>query len=450
MAMTFDTVVSRLAQLTAAADELSRALPTGAQFLAQVGKAYTMLGAHERAEPFLRRASDANPTDPFAQYNLGAALVFMGRLDEAKRRMAEAARLFPRHHMAWYTLADMEKQTHAQNYIPQLEKLYADGPDPEGNRTLHAGHALAKTYEDLGDYETAFDWLLKAKAIRKTRAAYSAESEDALFAAAAETYKAGRGEGFPSAAPIFVCGMPRSGTTLVEAILAAHPDVTSCGEVAIMPALVKHISGGGARHILDPANLRDTADIDLAKLGRGYIEATAPVAGETPHFIDKTPLDYLYAGLIHRALPQARIICIRRDPMDSVAAFFRTMFVATPHVYPSVYDLETAAHHYVRFHKLADHWREVLPADRYREQSYEALVDDQEGQTRELLAFVGLDFDPVTLNFHDQPMVVSSASAVQVRRPVYRSSLGRWKRYGDRMKPAVDILRKAGIEVDAA
>ena len=449
MAMTFDTVVSRLHQLSAAADELSRALPTGSQFLGQVGKAYTMMGAHAQAEPYLRRASDANPADPFAQYNLGAALVFMGRLEEAKQRMAEAARLFPRHHMAWYTLADMERQTPERNYILQLETLYA-GPDHDGNRTLHAGHALAKTYEDLGDYETAFDWLLKAKAIRKTRAAYSAENEDALFAAAAETWQAGRGDGWPSAAPFFVCGMPRSGTTLVEAILASHPEVTSCGELAIFSALVKHISGGSQRHILDAANLRDTASIDLARLGRGYVEAAAPVAGDTPHFTDKTPLNVVYAGLILRALPNARVICVRRDPMDSVAAFFRTMFVATPHVYPSVYDLETAAHHYVRFHKLAEHWKQVLPADRYREQSYEALVDDQEGQTRELLDFAGLGFDPQTLKFHDQGHVVATASTVQVRQPIYRSSLGRWKRYGKRLQPAVDILRKAGIEVEDA
>ena len=144
----------------------------------------------------------------------------------------------------------------------------------------------------------------------------------------------------------------------------------------------------------------------------------------------------------------ARLHAMRRNPMDSIISFYRTMFFASPHVYPSVYDLENAAHHYVRFHRLADHWREVLPADRYLELSYETFVADQENQTRALLDFAGLPFDARSLDFHSQGGVVATASAVQVRRPIYDSSVGRWKRYGDKLKPAIAVLEKAGIPVD--
>lgn len=441
-----DKVISRLGAISAAAEELAGMPSTGVQFLAGVGRAYTLLGAHDRALPFLRRAADATPFDAGARYGLGAAFLFLGRFEEARRHLMEAVRLEPRHFMAWYSLVELEKQTAEANHIPQLEALFAP-PDSDGSRRLHIGHALAKTCEDMGQHEVAFDWLVRGKAVRRGGADYSDGREDALFAAAADTATLG-GQGFASDAPIFIGGMPRSGTTLVEAILSAHPDVTACGEVAMIPALVKHLSGGSQRPILDPANLREMADADPAVLGRSYIEATRAVAGRTPRFTDKTPLNALYAGLIHWALPNARIVCLRRDPMDSVISFFRTMFVATPHVYPSVYDLETAARHYVRFHRLADHWRETLPPDRYREVRYEELVADQEGETRRLLDFVGLEFDPRTLVFHKQQSTVSTASAVQVRRPIYTTALGRWKRYGDRLNPAVAILTAAGIAID--
>ena len=443
-ALTFDAVVERLGKLSAAADELSRLPAMGPQILAQVGKAYTLLGAHDRAAGFLRAVADAAPFDASAQYNIGSALVFTGEFEEARRRLTEALRLEPRHYPAWYALVGLERQTVVSNHIPALLAQFS-GPDPTGDRTLHIGHALAKTYEDLGDFETAFDWLVKAKAVRRSKADYSASREDALFAAAAQSHKAGKGAGRRTEAPIFISGLPRTGTTLIEAILSAHPQVTAGGEFGIFPSLVKHIGGGSDRHILDPENLRELAGVDPGRLGSGYIEATRPMAGDTPRFTDKTLINTVYAGAIHRALPDARIITLRRDPMDSIISFYRNLFFATPHVYPSVYDLENAAHHYVRFHRLADHWREVLPADRYLELSYEALVADQENETRRLLDFVGLPFDARSLEFHSQQGVVATASAVQVRKPLYDSSIGRWKRYGDKLRPAVAVLEQAGI-----
>lgn len=440
-------IVGRLAGMKAAADDLARLPPMGPQFLARVGRAYSLLGDHREASDFLRRAADAAPYDAGNQYNLGAALIFTGQLDEARKRLKEALRIQPRHYLALYSLVSIEKQTPEANRIGHMTALF-DGPDPTGDRTLHLGHGLAKACEDLEQYEEAFDWLVKGKAVLGGQANYSSAQDDALFAAATAA-GSGPADGYESDEPIFIGGMPRSGTTLVDVILDAHPQVTAAGETGLFPNLVKHFGGGSQRQVMDPANLQGVSDKDLADLGRAYVESTRPISGETPRFTDKTPINGLYAGLIHRALPNAKIICTRRDPMDSVISFFRTLFLSTEHVYPSVYDLEQAAAYYVKFHKLADHWRATLPPERYLEVRYEALVSDQEGETRRLLEFLGLEFDERTLRFYEQDNVVGTASAGQVRQPVYTSAVGRWKRYGDRLRPAIDILRQAGIEVDA-
>jgi len=437
-------IVGRLRQLNAAADELSRAAETDPSLPERVGRVYTMIGAHDRAAPLFRRAVALMPTDANAHYSLGAALVFLGEFDEARAHLKRAVELEPRHFAAWYSLVTLEAQTAASNHLEALQAQFA-GPDPDGLRTLHIGHALAKTYEDLGDYETAFDWLVKAKAERRKKANYSSVGEAATFAAAQAAAGYGKGKGFGTDEPIFIVGMPRSGTTLVEAIVSAHPDVAAGGELGLIPVLAQHFSGGADRPLLSAANFTGLADVDLNTFGRAYLEATRPVSGKSPRFLDKTTIDALYAGFILRALPNAKVICLRRDPMDSIVSYFRHMFFAWPHVYPSIYDLTHAAEHYVRFHALADHWRETLPADRYREQSYEALVADQEGQSREILEFLNLPFDQGVLSFHDRDNVVSTASAVQVRQPVYGSAVGRWKRYGDRLQPALEVLQKAGL-----
>lgn len=451
MDQALERIVGRLRVVMTAADELAAMPAGGAQFLTRVGRAYSQIGAHDRAAPFFRRAVEATPGDPACHYNLGAALVFTGDFAGAKTHLLKAVELEPRHFPAWYSLTVLEKQTLFANHIPQLEAQFA-GDDPDGARTLHIGHALAKTYEDLGDWGTSFDWLVKAKAERGRRADYSASGEHATFAAArAAAEVPATGPGFETEEPIFVVGLPRTGTTLIDSILCAHPDVTSGGELGIFPVLAKHLSGAAAEAtVFDPAVFAGAAQTDMGRLGRLYMEATRPLSGKTARFVDKTTGNILFAGLILKALPKARIVCLRRDPMDSVVSYFRHMFFHWPHVYPSVYDLRHAAVHYALFHALADHWRRTLPADRYYEIGYEQLVADQEGETRRLLDFAGLPYDARSLAFHEQPRVVATASAVQVRQPVYGSAVGRWRRYGDRLAPALEVLRATGVIADEA
>ncbi|HRD28065.1 MAG TPA: sulfotransferase, partial [Caulobacter sp.] len=264
---------------------------------------------------------------------------------------------------------------------------------------------------------------------------------------------AGGAPGHGSAAPIFVFGLPRSGTTLVERIITSHPDVISTGEPMDFAGLVRRFAGAPTRELIDGPTLRAVPPGDLSNLGAAYVEAIRARHPGGSRFTDKTPLNFLFGGLIHAALPQARMVCLRRHPVDSCLAVYRQRFTTGSAYYDWVYSLEATARFYLAFDALVAHWRATLPADRFREVTYEDVVSDQEGQSRALLDWLGLPWDDRVLAFHENAAPVSTASAVQVRRQVYASSVGRWKRYGDRLRPLTDILVAGGVlsadEVDA-
>ncbi|MBC6981465.1 sulfotransferase [Caulobacter sp. 17J80-11] len=441
-------IVGRQALVRAAADEMARLNARDPNVMNRIGTAYSQIGAHDTALPFYRAAAELAPRHAASFYNLGSAQQFTGDFAGARASFLRAVTIDANLYQAWLSLVQLRRQSVDDNHLERLEALFAGPDDADGDRSLHLGHALAKTFEDLGDERAAFGWLGRAKAKRGRMAAYDAAGEAETFAAARATWDGKPSAGFGSTEPIFVFGLPRTGTTLVDRILAAHPDVTSVGELATFPPLVAALAGGGGR-MLDPANFARAAGIDFEQLGRLYIESARPAAGATPRFVDKTPIDILFAGLILKALPNARLVCLRRDPMDSVLSYYRQIFFNRRHPYPSVYDLRNAARHYARFHHLADHWRGVLPADRYLELGYEALIADQAGETRRLLDFCGLGWDDRCLEFHKAEGVVATPSAVQVRSPLHPGSIGRWRRYGELLEPALEVLREEGVAVAA-
>lgn len=423
--------------------------PADALTLDTLGVVYSRAGLHERAIGFFEAAFAREPRNASFAYNLAASRQFSGDFPGAEAAYAQALAIDPSLHRAWSSRVQLRRQTLQANFLPQLEAQFAAaGAAPEAR--LHLGHALAKTHEDLGNPAAALDWLIRAKAAKGRQVGYDPRADAELFAAARATYPAasGRTAGEASDRPIFVVGLPRTGTTLVDRILSSHPEVTSAGELTNFGLILKRMTGSPGAFVLDETTLEAAGDIDLRRAGAAYLQSVAALVAGPGRFVDKMPLNFVYAGLIHRALPNARIICLRRHPMDACLSNFRQLFATGFSYYDYAYDLAHTGAYYAGFDRLIAHWRAVLPADRFTEIAYEDLVADQEGETRRLLAFCGLGFDPRCLAFHENAAPVATASSVQVRSPIYASSIGRWRRYGPGLAPLRQALESAGVRVE--
>ena len=323
-------------------------------------------------------------------------------------------------------------QTPEVNHQPALETLFAQASqDAEGQLLL--GHAIAKTLEDMGQFAESLTWLERAKAARKSQIPDPVQDMKQMFAAAKtpapklqSTRKTGGG-----VTPIFIAGLPRTGTTLVDRIISSHANVHSAGELDLF---AKILEGSTQTHRAQATQFfRSAQDSDLAQTGALYEQQIQNLAGEKTHLIDKTPMNFFYAGLISQALPDARIIVLRRGAMDSCLSNYRQMFALNDRRFDYALDLENTAAYYREFDALMTHWRGALPDDRFLEVSYEDIVHGQEAQTRKLLDFCGLDWDPACLDFHENKAPVDTASSVQVRQPLYSKSIDRWKQYGENL-----------------
>lgn len=409
-----------------------------------VGVVHSRLGLHAEATPFFRHAVTLEPENAAFLYNLGSALQFMGDFAEAEDAFRRAIAKEPGNVRAWSSLVLMQKQTAERNDIGALEALFP-GLAKADDR-LHIGHALAKANEDLGDTAAAMRWLQQAKAKKRESAPYHTAEIARLFEAAAQTVAAtGKAGSDAALGPIFIVGLPRTGTTLVDRILSSHSEVVSAGELSDFALETKRAAGTPSPFVLDDETLRAANALDLAAIGQRYLARAQRVVGEARRFVDKMPLNFFYTALILRALPGARVICLRRNPADTILSNYRQLFATSFGYYAYAYDLEWAADYYARFDRLMMHFRQTLPADRFTEVAYEDLVFDVEGEARRLVAFAGLDWQERCLAFHENAAPVATASASQVRRPLYATSVHRWKRYRDSLKPALNVLAANGI-----
>ncbi|UCG73075.1 MAG: sulfotransferase [Chromatiales bacterium] len=414
-----------------------------------LGWVYARLGDHEQAVRHFRLAVSRAPDNAQFQFNLAAARKFTGDFDAAESAYERAIAVRPDFYQAHWALANLRRQSDERNHVARLEQLLADAP-PTADDELYLRHALAKELEDLGDTAGAFANWKAGNARKKAELGYSLNADEALFETLIDSFTANTCANPPpgeaSAEPIFVVGMPRTGTTLVERIIASHSVVYGAGELQNFGLVLKRASGSQSPRVLDPEVVRSGLDADPEALGRAYIDSTRPRTGHTAFFTDKTPLNFLLVGFIHRALPNAKIVCLRRDPLDTCLSNFRQLFATGFSYYNYAYDIEDTARYYLLFDRLMAHWDAVLPG-RVLRLDYDALVADQEEQTRRLLGHLGLTWDPACLEFQRHAAPVATASAVQVREPIYRSAAGRWRRYAKQLEPARRILEAAGIRV---
>jgi tetratricopeptide (TPR) repeat protein len=443
--------------------------PDDALTLDTIGVVMTRAGAHAEAlEPF-KQAVARDSGKAAYQYNLGAALQFVGDFAAAEVALRRALALDRNFHRAWSSLAQVARAPFTATEITALEQMLASGT-LDADAELHTCHALAKQCEDRGDYAAAFRYLERGKRRKRATLDYSFATDRELFAAARGSGFCGSGfsrdptsasgsgatpggsgfsrdaqaPGHPSTEPIFIVGMPRTGTTLVERILSSHPDVFAAGELTNFGLILKRMAQTPSNRVLDPETLAAGASLDAARLGDAYVESTRPRTGRTPRFIDKMPLNFFYASLINRALPNAKIVCLRRGALDACLSNYRQLFATTFSYYNYSYDLLDTGRYYVEFDALARHWRQTLPVASYREIRYEDVVDDTEREARALIEFCGLEWDPACLAFHENAAPVATASSVQVRKPIYRTSVERWRKYQQEIEPLRRLLDEAG------
>lgn len=420
-----------------------RLKPRDALTLDTIGVVMTRSGAHAEAVAPFRAAVAADPEKSAYHYNLGASLQFTGEFAAAESAYRRALALDSGNYRAWASLSQVIKEP----FLPdEASSLYrrSEAGQLGVDEELHLCHSLARHHENLGDYAAAFAWLRRGKRRKRDNLSYDPDQDRQLFRMARETLAHGHSLGHDSSEPIFIVGMPRTGTTLVERIISSHPRVFSAGELSNFSVAIKRITGTPTRRVLDPETLEAAAKADLAAAGTEYVASTRPRTGHTRHFIDKMPLNFFYAGLIHRALPNARIICLRRNPLDTVLSNYRQLFATSFSYYNYSYDLLDAGRYYIEFDALAKHWLATIP-DNYCEVHYERVVADTEGEARRLLTFCGLEWDPACLKFEENAAPVATASSVQVRQPIYTTAVERWRKYEREIQPLVDLFRREGL-----
>lgn len=411
-----------------------------------LGVVFTQCNAHRKAVIAFRQASSMQPAQAHHHFNLAAALIATGEFEEAKVHLDACITLNPSLWKAYLTRAKLHRCTAEHNHVDDLTALLPDLRDDTGRMYVHL--ALAKEHEDLGHYANAFAHLVKGKTAAGAGRDYDTRKDAALVDALEEAFRTTAGEhpGDPSAEPIFVIGMPRSGTTLVERIISSHPDVYSAGELQNFGTVLKRLSGSTTAPILDIDTITRSTHLDWAELGRQYVASTRPATGHTPRFLDKLPHNFLYAGFIARALPNARIICLRRNPMDTCLSNFRQLFALSSPYYDYSFDLLDTGRYYLLFDHLMAAWRRLF-AGRILEVGYEDLVASPESGTRRIVDFCGLGWHDNCLQAEHNPQPVATASSVQVRAPIHRGFVQRWKHYENELRPLQDLLLAAGIDL---
>jgi len=439
-------VLGRREEARGLAQRMSNRLFRTAGLSTAVGLLMSSLDMYEQAELLFLDAVKLEPGVAGYYYNLATVQRFLGKLDKAEVNLDKTLALNPGDAEALALRSGLRRQTPERNHLDELRGLLADSAKSP-RQVVSTCYALAKELEDIGDYPSSFTYLKRGADTRREHLNYDVQRDIQTMATIRDVYSepvfADDNVGFINASPIFVIGMPRTGTTLVERILGSHSAVRAAGELNDFAlSLVKITSGLAGKQPVSGANLVTLSkNIDFASLGRLYIESTRDRMTQCVHFVDKMPMNFLYAGLVHLALPKAKIIHVERNPMDTCYAIYKTLF---ENAYPYSYNLPELGQYYVAYKELMAHWHRVMPGVMHTVK-YEDLVIDQRGVAESMLEYCKLSWEEQCLRSHEIGGYSSTASAAQVRSPVHQESIGRWKHYRDELQPLAGIFLAAGI-----
>jgi tetratricopeptide (TPR) repeat protein len=433
-------VLIELGQLDEAAASYQRALALKSNYAeayASLGILLRQRGRHDEAEAHCRRALEIDPKSAAAFIVLAELHTDRGQFSQAEELFKRAISIAPKSPEAWAGSCRCRKMTgNDASWLVAVEAIASQRLRP--HQEINLRYALGKYFDDVQDFERAFRSYQRASELSKHyRGTYDRKRQEQLINRIIRHFdhawlkRTGSGA-LASARPVLIVGMPRSGSSLVEQILASHPDVFGAGELTFWDAATAQYEAAFFSGASGATTLR--------KLGADYLQLLQDISSEALRVVDKMPANFLFLGLIHAALPNARIIHMRRNPVDTcLSAYFQYFATA----YPYANDLEDLAHYYTEYFRLMQHWRSVLPQSAILDMPYEGLIDDQEAWSRKMIEFVGLPWDARCIDFQQTNRTVTTASRWHVRQPINKSSSGRWHNYEKFVGPLQNLLQLA-------
>lgn len=441
------SALKELGQLDGAVTSYRRAIelkPDFAKAYSNLGIILRELGQLDGEMESYRRALEIDPECSEAMLGVGQLCMANGEMAEAEGLFRKALEIKPDDLEARFLLAQVSKAKAGDQNLAALVAAEdaarnSESPMPY-KKAIFLQFALGKCYDDIGDYDKAFPHFIEGCKLKRATFKYDAEQTTQHFSDIMRIFNQAtmerlRGGGDSSRLPIFVLGMPRSGTTLTEQIIASHPDVHGAGELPDLMAIAQRdVAGTGA---VFPNNIPALDQAGLSAWAADYVAGLHRRARDARHITDKMPANFLAIGLIHVMLPNAKIIHVNRNPVDTCLSCFMQLFSSKQE---HTYDLSELGRYYVDYARLMEHWRSVLPAGAFLDVQYEDIVTDQETQARRIIDFCGLEWNDACVDFHKNKRSICTASVTQVRQPIYKSSVERWRPYEKFLGPLLDAL----------
>ncbi len=442
-AVDWPTLLSRLQMFhlrdayLAVVDELVAGGTRDLRLLDHAATGLGQLDLPERSLEVIERALALSPGNPELLLTRAQALVFLAEFDRARADLAQVLRLRPGEGYAWWLRARLPGKCTPEE-VAAMERALAGAAAGRPNNEVFLCYALHNALDGLQDYARAATYLDRANRLRRAELAFSSDEDAAIFAALkALPFAPTPVRGDAERVPLFIIGLHRSGTTLLEQLLSSHPDVRGLGEIFELPEALHYATDHLPEGSIDQTLVQRLPGVDHAAVGRRYLESLASRLGPERFFTDKLPNNYYHVGAIAQALPQARFLLLVRDPMEVCFSNLREFFSLRTNRHS--YDQAEMGRHYLEFAGLMAHWRRLLP-ERILDVSYSRLVSDTEAVMREVCGFCGLAFDPVVLSTSGNGRAVTTASAVQVRAGVVRRDQPKWVPYADYLAPLARVL----------
>lgn len=394
-----------------------------------IGTLLCKFGDFRAALTYFEKATELKPDSPAFHFNFGTAKKALGDFEGANRSLRKAIALRPNFYAAYAARSEIGGTTLAKSRITELKALL-DGRAHSVNDELMLCHALSMEFASVGDHNQAFAYLSRGNTRKADSISYRSRDDSRLFESlrSVSLDRPVKKRDLRQT-PIFILGMPRSGTTVVDRILSNHTMVTSAGELQLLPLAVKKAVDSKGKQLIDVATVRNMPELDMRALADQYLrESKAFVHEDVPYFIDKFPLNFWFLPLITQALPDAKLVCLIRDPLDVCFGVYKTLFSLSVPYYDFSFDLMNAAQYVRNFERLVQTWQTELNG-RIHIVCYENLVESPREEIRRILDYCGLPWEDGCMDIQSNAGPVATASCVQVRRPINRDSVGRWKNY---------------------